>query len=69
MEGRWFLYTLLAAPNLPHTAFVLAPVLPQLGDKTRNKIREIMAGGGVYWRNTMREEDERFRVGRRLSGR
>ena len=34
----------------------------KLGDKTRVKIKEILSDGGKYWRNTLREEDERFKV-------
>ena len=70
VEGRCFLEAPPAAPHRPHAGPKLPPLLlPQLGDKTREKVREIMAGGGVYWRNTMREEDERFKVGKCFSPR
>lgn len=33
-----------------------------LGDKTRQKLREIMQGCGSYWRNQAREADGRLRT-------
>ena len=32
--------------------------LLDLGDKTRDKVRAIMEGGGTYWRNRVREDSE-----------
>ena len=54
--------TLVTLP-IPSTHISVIVANVQLGDKTRAKIVEIIDGEGVYWRNTVRAEDERLKVG------